>query len=163
MGEAYVRAMTQLDQERVLAIYEQGINTRKATFETKVPSWKVWDERHLQSCRLVACIDELVVGWIALSPVSYREVFKGVAEVSVYVDPNFHGKGIGSLLMKALIELSEEEGFWTLQANIFPTNVESLKLHQKFGFTIVGVRKKIGKLDDVWKDIILLERRSEKW
>lgn len=163
MDEPYVRTMTELDQERVLAIYESAIHSRNSTFETEVPSWEVWNKRHLLNCRFVACMNEKVVGWIVLSQVSFREAYKGVAEVSVYVDPKYHGKGIGSLLMKALIETSEEEGFWTLQANIFPTNTESIKLHEKFGFTIVGVRKKIAQLDGVWKDIVLLERRSDKW
>lgn len=163
MGEPYIRKMTEADKERVLKIYESEINKRKATFETKVPSWEVWDKRHLKACRLVACVDEEVVGWVALSPVSTREAYKGVAEVSIYVDGKHQGKGIGSLLMSTLIQMSEEEGFWTLQANIFPTNIESLKLHEKFGFKIVGVRNKIAKLDGVWKDIVLLERRSEKW
>lgn len=163
MDRVYLRTMTELDSKAVLDIYELGILSKNATFETKVPSWEKWDQDHLDVCRIVACVNNTVVGWICLSPVSKREVFQGVAEVSVYVHPDYHGRGVGSLLMEGIIKKSEAEGFWTLQANIFPNNQASLTLHQKYGFTIVGVRKKIGLHYGKWRDIVLLERRSPKW
>lgn len=146
----------------VSRIYEEGIATGMATFEKEIPSWEAWDANHLKSCRIIARNNEEVVGWAALSPVSSRCVYGGVAEVSVYVAANARGKGIGKILMNRLITESESEGFWTLQAGIFPENKNSIRLHEKSGFRIIGFRERIGQLDGVWKDNVLLERRSSK-
>jgi phosphinothricin acetyltransferase len=133
-----------------------------ATFQDEVPVWKEWDESHLKTGRLVA-LDENdnVMGWAALTPVSGRCVYAGVAEVSIYVHPNDQGKGAGKALLKALIGESEKQNLWTLQAGIFPENNASLKIHQQCGFRQVGYREKIGQLKGVWRDTILLERRSQ--
>ena len=146
----------------VSRIYEEGIATGMATFEKEIPSWEAWDANHLKSCRIIARNNEEVLGWAALSPVSSRCVYGGVAEVSVYVAANARGKGIGKILMNRLITESESEGFWTLQAGIFPENKNSIRLHEKSGFRIIGFRERIGQLDGVWKDNVLLERRSSK-
>lgn len=146
----------------VSRIYYSGILTRNATFETGIPDWESWDKSHRKDCRLIARIRNRIVGWAALSNVSGRSVYSGVAEVSVYVDPDFHKQGIGNLLMEALINESEANGIWTLQAGIFPENAGSMKLHQKHGFRMVGIRKRIGKMDNHWRDVALLERRSIK-
>ena len=159
-----VREMERSDWERVRAIYEQGIATGLATFESAAPEWEEWDQDYLAVCRLVAETDEPtdVVGWAALSPVSDRCVYGGVAEVSVYVDATSHGKGLGSVLLGRLIEDSEAEGFWTLQAGVFQENEASVRLHERLGFRVVGVREKLGKLGGEWRDVLLLERRSER-
>ncbi len=155
-----IREMTHQDGPRILEIYEMGLETRNATFETEVPTWDHWDAKHHSFSRFVFVEDGKVLGWIALSPVSARKVYAGVAEVSVYIDTNEHGKGIGSKLMEKVILSSEEEGIWTLYSSIFPENAATLRLHEKFGFRIIGRREKIAKLDDQWRDTILLERRS---
>jgi L-amino acid N-acyltransferase YncA len=155
-----VREMVQSDKERVLAIYKMGLDTRNATFETKVPSWQEWDQRHLTHSRFVFVDNSDILGFIALSPVSAREAYRGVAEVSVYVDGYQQGKGIGSFLMDRVIRSSVENGIWTLVSVIFPENDATLKLHQKFGFRIVGRRERIAMLDGCWRDTLLLERRS---
>ena len=157
-----VEAMNYLDWPEVSRIYEEGIATGIATFEKEIPSWEAWDANHLKSCRIIARNNEEVLGWAALSPVSSRCVYGGVAEVSVYVAANARGKGIGKILMNRLITESESEGFWTLQAGIFPENKHSIRLHEKSGFRIIGFRERIGQLDGVWKDNVLLERRSSK-
>jgi len=144
----------------VKRIYEEGIATRNATFETSAPSWEVWDSGHLASGRLVALDEDIVTGWAALSPVSDRCAYAGVAEVSVYVSKDYRGKKIGSLLLERLIQESEKAGLWTLQAGIFPENLESIALHEKNGFVLIGKRQKIGKMDNVWRDSLILERRS---
>jgi L-amino acid N-acyltransferase YncA len=147
----------------VKEIYECGIATGNATFQTEAPTWEEWDKSHLSSCRLIALDeDESVAGWAALTPVSGRCVYAGVAEVSVYIHPRNQGKGIGKMLMKELIRQSEENNLWTLQAGIFPENTASLKLHEKLGFRKIGYREKIGKMKNVWRDTIQLERRSKK-
>jgi L-amino acid N-acyltransferase YncA len=146
--------------EVVREIYEAGIASRNATFEKKSPDWETWDRSHRQDCRLLAISQGRVAGWAALSNVSERCVYAGVAEVSIYMDPSFSGKGIGSLLMKRLIEESEKKGIWTLQAGIFPENSASIRLHEKNGFRVIGMREKIGKLDGIWRNTVLLERRS---
>src|SRR4029453_11724679 len=132
-----------------------------ATFETDVPEWDVWDSAHLSVCRLVAREDGAAVGWAALSRVSARAVYAGVAEVSVYVASSKQGKGIGSALLRRLIVEAESEGIWTLQAGIFPENIASIKLHEHVGFRDGGRRERIGKLKNVWRDVVLLERRSK--
>ncbi|MGF6924675.1 L-amino acid N-acyltransferase YncA [Chitinophaga sp. W2I13] len=154
--------MTATHGPQVLAIYEAGISTGNATFQTAAPSWEEWDQSHLKNCRLVATEDNRVLGWAALTPVSSRCVYAGVAEVSVYVAPNAQGKGIGKALLQTLIEQSEENKLWTLQAGIFPENTGSIKIHEACGFRIVGRRERIGKMGDTWRDTLLLERRSKK-
>lgn len=158
--EVKFRPLTYNDWDQVAAIFRQGLETGNATFETQVPSWESWDAAHIQSCRVVAEIENVVVGWAALSPVSSRKVYAGVAEVSIYISNDFKGKGIGSHLMKKLVDESEKSGFWTLQAGIFRENVISIKLHQDSGFRIVGYREKIAQLNGIWKDTVLLERRA---
>lgn len=146
---------------QVQSIYESGIKTGMATFEMVAPTWENWDKSHLIFGRLVAKIDHQVVGWAALSPVSTRAVYRGVAEVSVYVAEVFKGQGIGTLLLQQLIEVSETNNIWTLQAGIFRENVASVRLHESVGFRIIGYREKVGKLHNTWKDNYLLERRSK--
>lgn len=146
--------------DEVRVIYAEGIATGDATFETETPSWEAWNAGHLDAGRLVAQQRGQVVGWAALSSISDRAVYKGVAEVSVYVGGEHRGKGVGAILLGALIEESEKEGLWTLQAGVFPENVASIQLHKKFGFREVGARKRLGRLDGRWKDVLLLERRS---
>ena len=143
-------------------IYYQGIQSRNATFETDTPSWEAWDNNHLKTGRYVALIENDVAGWAALLPVSDREVYKGVAEVSIYVGKNFHGLGVGKALLKHLIGKSEEAGFWLLQAILFPENTASCNLHIGEGFREVGYREKIGKHFGEWRNTVLLERRSSK-
>ena len=142
------------------AIFGEGVATRRATFETEAPSWEDWDGAHLP-LRLVAEDEGEVVGWAALVPYSARECYRGVAESSVYVAERARGRGVGLALMERLVRDSEDAGFWTLQAGVFPENEESLALHRRVGFRVVGVRERIGRLDGEWKDVVLLERRSE--
>ncbi len=146
--------------EAVKKIYEEGIATGNATFQTDSPKWQEWDAAHVETCRFVAIENDEVVGWAALTAVSGRCVYAGVAEVSVYVAANARGKKIGSVLLQTLIIESEKNGFWTLQSGIFPENKPSIVMHEKNGFRIVGYRKKIGKMKDVWRDNVFLERRS---
>ena len=156
-----LREMLADDWEAVRSIYLEGVATGQATFETNSPSWEQWDAAHLSSPRLVAISDGAVLGWAALSRVSTRAVYAGVAEVSVYVHQSSRGQGIGSKLLQALVESSEQTGIWTLQASIFPENVASVSLHQSCGFRVVGTRRRLAKLNGVWRDTVLLERRSE--
>jgi L-amino acid N-acyltransferase YncA len=149
------------DWGSVRDIYAAGIATGDATFETEPPDWEAWNAGHLPTCRFVAVLDEEVVGWAALSPVSDRCVYAGVAEVSVYVDPHRKAMGVGTRLLERLISASEEEGLWTLQAGIFPENVASIELHRKLGFRVVGTRERLGKMKGRWRDVVLLERRRE--
>lgn len=146
----------------VREIYAQGIATGDATFEETVPEWSAWDAAHLGSPRLVASLAGRVVGWAALSPVSDRCAYGGVAEVSVYVGDDARGRGVGGTLLRQLVEASEAAGIWTLQAGIFPENRASVLLHRSLGFREVGVRAKLGKLRGRWRDVVLLERRSER-
>jgi len=145
----------------VREIYAEGVATGNATFETEIPDWQKWDHNHRKDCRLVAD-DGGIIGWAALSPVSIRQVYRGVAEVSVYVAADARGRGVGKALLQALIEESEKSGVWTLQASIFPENVASVALHKACGFREVGVRRNISSLGGVWRDVVLLERRSTK-
>lgn len=158
----YIRTFKKEDWNSVSKIYAEGIATGVATFETEVPSIDVWDEKFLKQCRLVAEIDTEVVGFAVLSQVSKRKVYKGVAEVTIYVAESQRGKGIGKQLLNTLIIESEIEGYWTLQAGIFAENRASIHLHKQCGFRIVGVREKIGKLNNTWHDNVLMERRSIK-
>ncbi len=141
-------------------IYAAGIATGNATFETATPSWPEFDAHHLPVARIVGLLDERLVGWGALSPVSRREVYAGVAEVSVYVDLNLRGRGIGRALLAALVQASEAAGIWTLQASIFVENGASLWIHEEAGFRVVGRRERIARREGEWRDTVLLERRS---
>jgi len=155
-----IAPMTELDWDAVRDIYLQGISTGNATFEQSVPDWAEWDKRHLLSCRLVARSASGVLGWAALSAVSTRRVYVGVAEVSIYIADGARGRGIGAKLLRALVEASEQNGIWTLQAGIFPENTASIRLHQQAGFRVVGTRERLGRMNSRWRDIVLLERRS---
>lgn len=154
------------DWEAVRAIYRQGIATGNATFETDAPTWSEWDASHRRDCRLVARAEGRVVGWAALSPVSGRCVYAGVivivgeADESVYVAASARGQGVGKALLRALVLASERAGVWTLQGGIFPENVASIALHEVCGFRRVGVRERIGQVGGVWRDVVLMERRS---
>lgn len=149
------------DWGAVQSIYREGIATGDATFEMETPEWEEWDKKHLNDCRIVARKDGQVAGWAALSPVSSRCVYAGVAEVSIYVTASARGMGIGKTLLRTLIEESERKGIWTLQAGIFPENEASIALHKAYGFREVGYRERIGKMNGIWRDVILFERRSE--
>lgn len=156
-----IRPFIKKDWASVSEIYTQGIATGIATFETEVPSFEVWNKKFLKQCRIIAESDSIVIGFGVLSQVSKREVYKGVAEVTVYVAEKFRGKGVGKLLLNTLIEESEQNGFWTLQAAIFSENMASIKLHEKCGFRVVGIREKIGQRNGKWYDNHFLERRSK--
>jgi L-amino acid N-acyltransferase YncA len=158
--ELAIRSITAEDWPAVRRIYAEGIATGNATFATEVPDWEQWDRSHRPNCRLIASDGKEVLCWAALSPVSARQVYAGVAEVSVYVAASARGKGVGKALLRALIEESEREGVWTLQAGIFPENIASVALHKSLGFREVGIREKIGKMGNRWRDVLLLERRS---
>jgi L-amino acid N-acyltransferase YncA len=159
--ELKIRAFKKQDWASVSEIYAEGIVTGIATFETEVPSFDVWDEKFIKRCRLVSEINNEVVGFAVLSQVSKRDVYKGVAEVTVYISESHRGKGVGKQLLMALIVASEKDHFWTLQAGIFSTNKPSIQLHENCGFRIVGIREKIGQLHGIWYDNILMERRSK--
>jgi L-amino acid N-acyltransferase YncA len=154
--------MLQEHWSEVSLIYKQGIATGHATFETICPDWSAWDTAHRKDCRLVAIVNGSVSGWAALSPVSGRCVYSGVAEVSVYIHQEFRGMGIGNGLLEALICDSEKQGIWTLQAGIYPENEASLCIHRNNGFREVGKRERIGKMGEVWRDVLLMERRSAR-
>jgi len=163
--EVSLRPMTPDDARMVLRIYRQGIDTGHATFASDAPSWPVWDRMHLRHSRIVAVDGTGLVGWAALTGVSSRHVYRGVAEVSVYVGAAARGRGIGGRLMAALVEASEGAGIWTLQAGIFPENAASLALHRRFGFRVLGTRERVGRmahgpLAGRWRDVVLMERRS---
>lgn len=160
-ADIQIRPMEPVDWPSVSQIYAEGIATGFATFEQDIPSYDSWDAAHMKVCRLVASRENEILGWAALSPVSSRCVYGGVGEVSVYVGKNSWGKGVGKFLMKALIAESEKEGLWTLQSGIFPENKGSIELHKKTGFRYIGKRERVGKLDGVWKDNLLFERRSK--
>jgi L-amino acid N-acyltransferase YncA len=160
MADFEIRAMRSDDWPLVRDIYSEGIATGNATFETETPEWAKWDQGHRQDCRLVAENGQQILGWAALSLVSSRRVYSGVAEVSVYVASTARGRGVGKLLLQSLVEQSERCGIWTLQAGIFPENVSSIALHKSCGFREVGRRRRLGQLAGVWRDVLLLERRS---
>jgi L-amino acid N-acyltransferase YncA len=156
-----VRDLRPGDWPEVSRIFAEGIATGNATFETGVPSWEDWDAAHLPEHRLVAEREGDVVGWIALVPVSPRACYAGVAEVSAYVGERARGEGVGAELLAALVQSSERAGIWTLQTGVFPENETSLGLLRRFGFRVVGTQERIGRLHGVWRDVVLLERRSE--
>lgn len=160
MNKVSIRKMSATDWNSVADIYKEGIATGVATFETTVPTFESWDKAHMISCRFVAESFNIILGWVALSPVSSRCVYGGVAEVSVYISKSSRGKGIGKLLLKHLIDTSEQEGIWTLQSGVFPTNHGSIKIHEAVGFRMIGSRERIGKLNGQWIDNVLFERRS---
>lgn len=158
--DAVIEPMMPGDWDGVRAIYLEGIATGQATFETEAPSWEQWDAGHLPFGRLVARSGGRVAGWAALSPVSRRRCYAGVAEVSVYVGTDFRGRGVGRALLAALIAEAERQGIWTLQGSTFPENVASLRLQESLGFRIVGRRERIAMMNGVWRDTVLTERRS---
>jgi phosphinothricin acetyltransferase len=156
-----IREMAAADWDEVRRIYLEGIADGNATFESEAPSWERWDAGHVRPCRLVAVNGERVFGWAAASPASARPAYAGVAEISIYVGRDARGRGVGSALLAALIAASEREGFWTLQAGIFPENEASLALHKEHGFRVIGRRERPGRVKDGrWRDVLLLERRS---
>lgn len=150
------------DWDQVREIFIEGIRTANATFRTEAPTWDEWNKDHLTICRFVAKHNGEVVGWVALTPISSMCAFSGVVEVSIYISSSAAGMGIGSRLLQQVIESSEQNNIWTIQSMIFPENAASINLHRKFGFKEVGTRNQIGKLNGVWRDVVLLERRSNK-
>lgn len=157
-----IEEMTKADWADVVKIYLQGINTGKATFQTEAPNWEDWDKGHIKTCRLVARLGNVVLGWVALSPTSSRCVYAGVAEVSIYIGEEYRGESIGSALLTNLVKLSEENGLWTLQSGIIKENTASIALHKKCGFREIGIREKVAKMSNgVWHDVVLMERRSD--
>lgn len=161
MSSIKIEPMVAGDWPVIRDIYLEGIATRLATFETEAPSWEMWDMAHLSSGRFVARCAGDVLGWAALSRVSQRKAYAGVAEVSVYVAESSRGQGVGRALLEQLIRNSEKNGIWTLQAAVFPENVATIALHKRCGFREVGRRERISKLNGIWRDTILLERRSK--
>jgi phosphinothricin acetyltransferase len=156
-----ISTMAEADWPSVAEIYRQGLETGHASFETEVPAFEAWDAAHLAEARLVARLDGTVAGWAALSPVSDRCVYGGVAEASVYVAPALGRRGIGSRLLSELVRRAEDAGIWTVQAGIFPENVASLAVHERCGFRVVGRRERLGRHHGVWRDVLLVERRSD--
>jgi phosphinothricin acetyltransferase len=154
-----IRELRAEDWPAVRAIYEEGIRCGDATFETEVPSWERWEAAHPE-LRLVAERDGAIVGWAALSPASARHCYRGVGEVSVYVAEEARGGGLGGTLLEKLVERSEQAGYWTLTAGVFPENEASVRLHKACGFREIGVRERLGEVGGVWRDVLLLERRS---
>ena len=161
-----LRAMVTTDAEAIFKFYEEGIQTGHAPFEAEVPDWHKWDSGHLTQCRWLAEEEDTVLGWGALTQVSPRKVYSGVAEVSIYVSLNAQNHGIGSILLERLIISSEESGFWTLQAQVFPENKISIYVHEKHGFRKSGTRRQLalmsyGSMAGEWRDVVLMERRSK--
>jgi L-amino acid N-acyltransferase YncA len=159
-AQVAIAALVASDWDDVARIYAEGIATQLATFETEVPAWEAWDRAHLPDHRLLARDDGRVVGWAALTPSSPRPVYAGVARVSVYVAADARGHGVGTALLAALVESSEAGGVWTLEAGILPENEASIRMHERCGFRVVGRRERIGRMRGVWRDVLLLERRS---
>jgi phosphinothricin acetyltransferase len=160
-----IRTMYDDDAAAVLAIYQQGIDTGHATFQDVAPDWQTWSNGHLSECRLVAELDGRVAGWCALSAVSSRCVYRGVAEESIYIAAGARGRGVGKQLLQALVDASEQAGLWTLQTGIFPENRASITLHEQVGFRVLGIRERIGlmsygPLAGIWRDVAFMERRS---
>lgn len=156
------RKMNASDWPKVAEIYAEGLATGHSSFQEEIPLWEEWDIGHKKCCRILAIYDNEIVGWAALSPTSSRKVYEGVAEVSLYVAKKFQGQKIGLSLLKELINESEENYIWTLQASIFPENKASIQVHTHLGFRILGFREKIGELNGKWRDTMILERRSQK-
>ena len=162
LGRVIIRKMVNSDSDRVLKIYKMGIDTKMATFETDVPPWEEFDKCHHKHSRFIIELNNQLIGWVALSAVSKRDAYKGVAEVSIYLDKNYSGEGLGSMLMEKVIASSESNGIWTLFSSVFPENQASVRLHEKFGFRIIGKRERIGQIDGKWRDTLILELRSRK-
>lgn len=160
MNDFAIVPMHPHDWAAVQTIYAEGLTTGLATFETQVPTWEAWDKSRRPDCRLVAKLEQQIIGWAALSPVSTRQVYAGVAEVSIYLAEASRGQGFGRRLLRTLAEASEQAGVWMLQGSIFPENQPSIALHVACGFRIVGTREKISRLHGVWRDVTLMERRS---
>lgn len=158
-----IRPMREDDAGQVLAIYQAGLDTGQASFETTAPGWDAFDAAKLAAHRHVAAdaVTGQVLGWAAASPVSTRQVYAGVIEHSVYVHPAHQGRGIGPALLAALIASSEQAGIWTIQSSIFPENTASLRLHERAGFRVIGIRKRVARHHGQWRDTVLLERRSD--
>jgi phosphinothricin acetyltransferase len=157
-----IRKLRDSDADAVLDIYRRGLDTGEASFETTPPDWQGWNKKYHPFCRYVYTEDDEVLGWAALAPVSARDCYRGVAEVSIYVDPEHLGRGIGNRLMAQLVAASEAEGIWTLYSSIFPENEATRKLHLRHGFREVGIRERIAQRDGRWRDTLILERRSSK-
>jgi len=155
-----IRKIEQSDAIAVLDIYQQGLDTGEASFETSAPDWGTWNEKYHPFCRLLKEQEQRILGWAALAPVSPRDCYRGVAEVSIYVSGNHLGKGIGNSLMAALVEASEAQGIWSLYSSIFPENEATLRLHLRHGFRQVGVRERIAQQHGRWRNTMILERRS---
>ncbi|MGC4792045.1 N-acetyltransferase family protein [Micromonospora sp. DT178] len=160
MADTAVRPMRPYDAERVLAIYQAGLDDGEASFETSAPTWAAFDAARLPEHRFVAVDGGTVVGWVAVSPTSTRAVYAGVVEHSVYVDPGARGRGVARLLLDTLVASTEAAGIWTIQSGVFPENTASLGLHRRAGFRVVGVRERVGRHRGRWRDVVLLERRS---
>ncbi|MET8283447.1 N-acetyltransferase family protein [Micromonospora sp. NPDC005174] len=160
MPEVTLRPMSPGDADRILAIYQLGLDGGNASFEVTAPTWAAFDDTRLAAHRYVAVADGSVLGWVAVSPTSSRAVYAGVVEHSIYVDPAAQGRGVGRLLLDALITSTEAAGIWTIQSGIFPENTASLALHRRAGFRVIGTRERIGRHHDRWRDVVLLERRS---
>ncbi|WP_313342423.1 N-acetyltransferase family protein [Sedimentibacter sp.] len=159
-----IKEMKSSDWEQVKNIYLEGIKTGIATFQSEfdLPSWEKWNQDHINSCRLVAILNNEILGWAALSPTSKRLVYSGVAEVSIYIKKQYSGHGVGTGLLNKLIVVAEKNGFWTLQSGIIRENTASIELHKKCGFRVVGIREKLGKMENgIWHDVVLMERRSK--
>ncbi|GAA2185700.1 GNAT family N-acetyltransferase [Micromonospora lupini] len=161
MADPTTRPMTATDADRVLTIYQAGLDGGDASFEITAPTWEAFDATRLPAHRFVA-VDGggTILGWVAVTPTSSRPVYAGVVEHSVYVDPAAQGRGVGRVLLDALITSTEAAGIWTIQSGIFPENTGSLALHRRAGFRVIGVRERIGRHHDRWRDVVLLERRS---
>ena len=155
-----IRNLEASDAIAVLDIYQQGLDTGEASFEISAPDWGTWDKKYYRHCRLLVEQNDHILGWAALAPVSLRDCYRGVAEVSVYVSSNHLGRGIGNILMAALVEASEEKGIWSLNASIFPENEATLRLHLRHGFRQVGIRERIAQQHGRWRNTMILERRS---
>lgn len=153
--------MSKEDWPTIAEIYQLGIETGKATFQTEVPSFSQWDAEHIRQCRFVIKVDGKIAGWAALSTVSSRYVYRGIAEVSIYIAPDYRSKGYGKTLLDHMVTESEKSGFWTLQSGIMEDNIASLKIHEKCGFRKIGLRERIGRdINGKWRSTILMERRS---
>lgn len=153
--------MEHADAAAVLDIYAYGLRTRNATFETQVPTWEKWNQLHLTHSRFVFVQNKNILGWTALSKVSSRSVYQGVCEVSVYIAENSLGRGVGTKLLKAVIDSSEKNGIWTLFSSLFPENIASVKMHENCGFRKIGTRERIATLYGIWRDTVIMERRSK--
>lgn len=152
--------ITKENYNEIKEIYRQGIETGLATFETETKSWEQWNQSYLPVCRIAYIFNDKIVGWAALSPVSKRKVYRGVAEVSVYIHEDCRGQGLGVKILNELVSQSEQNGFWTLQSGIMSKNIASIKIHKNAGFRIIGVRERVAQLDGVWLDNTIMERRS---